>query len=192
MVGSSCLLTIFYIRSVQPALLQEKIGDKAFKKCYFYRVIASVFMGIIVITQFVYFYYPLPVLLARFFPWDYWISMLIALIIAVPSFLIMFKGVHDAGEETIKPSRNHTLYSGIYNKIRHPQAIGELGVWWIIPFLLNSPFLGVFSLIWIPIFYLFCVYEEKDLKVRYGEKYVEYKKKTGMFFPKLKFIKEKQ
>jgi len=102
----------------------------------------------------------------------------------------MLKGVHDAGEETIKPSRNHSLYGGIYHKIRHPQAIGELGLWWIFPFLLNSPFLGVFSLIWIPIFYLFCVYEERDLKLRYGEAYIEYKNKTGMIFPKLRRFKK--
>jgi len=190
MVSSSFLLTIFYIKSVQPALLEEKIGEVAFKRCYFYRIMASSFMGIILITQIVYFYYPLPIDFPRFFPWDYLASFLIAIFIAVPSFLVMFKGVHDAGEETIKPSRDHSLYGGIYTKIRHPQAIGELGIWWIVPFLLNSPFLGVLSLIWIPIFYSFCVYEEKDLKLRYGEAYIEYKKKTGMIFPKLKSFKK--
>ncbi|MBY8987840.1 MAG: isoprenylcysteine carboxylmethyltransferase family protein, partial [Candidatus Lokiarchaeota archaeon] len=161
-----------------------------FKRCYYYRIIASSFMGIILITQIVYFYYPLPINFPRFFPWDYWVSILITILIVVPSLIIMLKGVHEAREETIKPSKNHSLYSGIYTKIRHPQAIGELGIWWIVPFLLNSPFLGAFSLIWIPVFYLFCVYEEKDLELRYGEAYIEYKKKTGMFFPKLKSFKK--
>jgi protein-S-isoprenylcysteine O-methyltransferase Ste14 len=146
-------------------------------------------MGIILITQIIYFYYPLPIDFPLFFPWNYWISILITILIAVPSSLIIFKGIHKAGEETIKPSRKHSLYGGIYNTIRHPQAIGEIGIWWIVPFLLNSPFLGVFSLIWIPIFYCFCVYEEEDLKLRYGEAYIEYKKRTGMFFPKLKRFK---
>jgi len=190
MISSSFLLTIFYIKSVQPALLEKKIGEVAFKRCYYYRIIASSFMGIILITQIIYFYYPLLMIFPRFFPWDYWALFLIAILIAVPSLIIMFKGVRDAGKETIKPSRNHILYGGIYNKIRHPQAIGELGIWWIVPFLLNSPFLCVFSLIWIPIFYLFCVYEEKDLRLRYGEAYIEYKKKTGMIFPKLKSFKK--
>ncbi|NVM17663.1 MAG: isoprenylcysteine carboxylmethyltransferase family protein [Candidatus Lokiarchaeota archaeon] len=186
MIISSFLLTIFYIKSVQPALLEKKIGEGAFKRCYYYRIIASSFMGIILITQIIYFYYPLPLNFPRFFPWHYWVSFLIAILIAIPSLIIMFKGVHDAGEETIKPSKNHSLYDGIYNKVRHPQALGELGIWWIVPLLLNSPFLGIFSLIWIPIFYLFCLYEEKDLKLRYGEAYLEYKKKTGMIFPKIK------
>jgi len=190
MISSSFLLTIFYIKSVRPALLEKKIGEVAFKKCYYYRIMASSFMGIILITQIIYFYYPLPIDFPLFFPWDYWISFLIVLLIAVPSLLIIFKGIHDAGEETIRPSRANSLYGGIYKKIRHPQAIGELGTWWIVPFLFNSPFLGVFSLIWIPIFYLFCVYEEKDLELRYNEAYIEYKKKTGMFFPKLKSFKK--
>jgi protein-S-isoprenylcysteine O-methyltransferase Ste14 len=147
-------------------------------------------MIIILITQIVYFNYPIPLNFPRFFPWHYWASILIAILIAIPSLIIMFKGVHDAGEETIKPSRNHSLYGGIYSKIRHPQAIGELGIWWIVAFLLHSPFLGIYSLIWIPIFYLFCVYEEKDLKLRFGEVYIAYKNKTGMFFPKLRTLNE--
>ena len=172
MISSSFLLTIFYIKSVQPAALEKKMGGIAFKKCYHYRIVASSFMVIILINQIVYFYYPLPINFPRFFPWDYWVSFLIVILIAVPSLLIMLKGVHDAGEETIKPSKSHSLYGGIYNKIRHPQAIGELSLWWIVSFLLNSPFLSVYSLIWIPIFYAFCVYEEKDLKLRYGKAYV--------------------
>jgi protein-S-isoprenylcysteine O-methyltransferase Ste14 len=31
-----------------------------------------------------------------------------------------------------------------------------------------------------------CKAEEKDLEIRYGEKYIEYKHRTGMFFPKKK------
>ncbi len=29
-----------------------------------------------------------------------------------------------------------------------------------------------------------CKAEEKDLVIRYGEKYIEYMEKTGLFFPK--------
>ncbi len=190
MISSSFLLTIFYIKSVRPAALEKKIGEVAFKRCYRYRLIASSFIVIILINQIVYFYYPLPIIFPRFFPWDYWVSALIAVLIAVPSLLIMLKGVHDAGEETIRPSMVNPLYGGIYKKIRHPQAIGELGTWWIVPFLGNSPFLVIFCFIWIPIFYLFCVYEEKDLELRYKEAYIEYRTKTGMFFPKLKGFKK--
>jgi protein-S-isoprenylcysteine O-methyltransferase Ste14 len=143
-------------------------------------------MGIILFTQIIHFFYPFPIFFLRYFAWDYWISFIIALFIAIPNVVLLFKGIHDAGEETLRPAKEHSLYGGIYNKIRHPQAIGEFGIWWIVPFLLNSPFLAIFSLIWIPIFYLFCIYEERDLMIRYGDFYLEYKAETGMFIPKLK------
>ena len=143
-------------------------------------------MFVIIGTQSIYFFFPLPINFPRFFPWDYWISVLVAIIILIPSLTLMMKGVRDAGKETMRPSKEQTLYGGIYKKIRHPQALGEVWLWWIVPFLLNSPFLALYSLIAIPIFYLFCVFEEKDLKIRYGQAYIDYKKRTGMFIPKRK------
>jgi len=98
----------------------------------------------------------------------------------------MLKGVKDAGREALFPDKKHTLYGGIYQKIRHPQALGEVFIWWVVALLLNSLFLFIYSIVWFPIFYWFCKAEEKDLKIRYGEPYIEYKKRTGMFFPKKK------
>jgi methanethiol S-methyltransferase len=39
------------------------------------------------------------------------------------------------------------MYHGIYRRIRHPQAAGEVWFWWVFAFLLNSPFLALFSFI---------------------------------------------
>ncbi len=186
MIFSSLLCSLLYIKSVQPATLEKKIGEKAYKRCAIYRCISGILMFIIIGTQFVYFFFPIPINFPRFFPWDYWISVLVAIVILIPSFTLMMKGVRDAGKETMRPSKEQTLYGGIYEKIRHPQALGEVWLWWIVPFLLNSPFLALYSLIAIPIFYLFCVFEEKDLKIRYGQVYIDYKKQTGMFIPKRK------
>jgi protein-S-isoprenylcysteine O-methyltransferase Ste14 len=186
MVSSSLLTSFFYIKSVQPAALEKKVGEKAYKICAAYRFIAGILMFVLVGTQFIYFFFPLPINCPRFFPWDYWISVLIATIILIPSLTLMLKGVKDAGKETMRPFKEQTLYGGIYEKIRHPQALGEVWLWWIVPFLLNSPFLALYSLIAIPIFYLFCVFEEKDLKIRYGRAYIDYKERTGMFIPKRK------
>jgi len=96
----------------------------------------------------------------------------------------MLKGVKDAGREALFPDKEHTLYSGIYQKIRHPQALGEVFIWWSVALILNSPFLFLYSIVWFPIFYWFCKAEEKDLIIRYGESYIDYKKRTGMFFPR--------
>jgi methanethiol S-methyltransferase len=96
----------------------------------------------------------------------------------------MFIGMRDAGEETLRPKKEHTMYGGIYTQIRHPQAVGEVFAWLTIAFLLNSPFLVLFSLIYFPIFIMLCLAEEQDLLWRYGEAYAEYCKKTGAFWPK--------
>lgn len=132
----------------------------------------------------VYFYHPLPVPLPRAFPWDWWISAVIAIAIAIPGGYLWWRGTKDAGEETLRVKKEHTLFRGIYKKIRHPQATGEVTYWWVIAFLLHSPFLALFSFIWIPIFYAMCIAEEKDLTIRYGQEYIDYKRNTGFILPK--------
>ena len=65
-----------------------------------------------------------------------------------------------------------------------PQAVGEVFLWWVIAFLLHSPFLALLSFIYIPIFMMTCFAEEQDLLWRYGDNYVEYYQRTGAFFQK--------
>jgi len=184
MLVSALLFSYFYVKSVGPAVLEKKIGKIAYPKCARYRLIASIFEIITCINYVIYFFYPLTVPFPKTFPWDWWISALIATLIAIPGGYLFGKGIKDAGKETIIPKKEHVLYGGIYKKIRHPQAAGELTLWWVIAFFLNSPFLALFSFIWIPIFYLFCWAEEKDLIIRYGEEYLEYKKNTSFIIPK--------
>jgi len=50
--------------------------------------------------------------------------------------------------------------------------------------MLNSPFLAIFSIIWLPIFYVMCLAEEKDLVIRYGEAYLKYRETTGFLIPR--------
>ena len=184
MLFSSLLFSYFYMKSVGPAALEKKIGKIAYIKCGRYRIIASVFEIIVVINYIVYFFYPLPAPLPRVFPWNWWISTLAAVLIAIPAGYLLGKGLKDAGKEAMLPEKKHVLYKGIYRKIRHPQAAGELVFWWVIAFLLNSFFLALFSFIWMPIFYLFCRAEEKDLVIRYGSRYLEYRRNTGFIIPK--------
>lgn len=186
MIVSALLFLYFYVKSVGPAALEKKIGEIAYPKCTRFRLIASVFELIAVVNYFVYFFHPLSVPFPRMFPWDWWFSASIAVLIAIPGGYLLWKGMKDAGEETVFVEKEHTLYGGIYRNIRHPQAIGEVTFWWVIAFLLNSPFLALFSFIWIPIFYVMCRAEEKDLIIRYGEEYLKYKRNTGFIIPKRK------
>jgi protein-S-isoprenylcysteine O-methyltransferase Ste14 len=186
LIVSAVLFTYFYVRSVSPAALDKKIGEVAYTKCKRHRIIASAFEIVVVTNYVVYSFYPLPVPLADTFPWNWWVSVTIAAVILVPSVYLMGKGLNDAGEESLAPKKEHRLCGGIYTKMRHPQATGEVALWWVIAFILNSPFLAIFSVIWIPIFYMMCKAEEKDLVIRYGRPYLEYRKNTGFFIPKRK------
>ena len=186
LIVSAVFFLYFYVKSVGPAALAKKVGDVAYSRCRQYRLIASAFEMVAAANYVVYFFYPLPVSLPLTFPWDYWISIIIAVVILISGGYLMFRGLKDAGEESLSPKKEHSLYGGIYQKIRHPQAAGEVSLWWVGAFALNSPFLAIFSVIWLPIFYIFCRAEEKDLVIRYGEPYLEYKRNTGFFIPRRK------
>ena len=184
LVISTLLFLYFYVKSAGPAALEEKIGPEAYKKCTQYRFIASLFWGVATINYIVYVFFPLPIPLPQTFPWRWWVSALIAVIITIPAGYIWIRGMQDAGEETMVVKKEHTMYGGIYQKIRHPQAVGELPFWWVMAFVLHSPFLVLYSFVWVPIFIMMCLAEEKDLLIRYGEAYAEYQKHTGFLFPK--------
>jgi protein-S-isoprenylcysteine O-methyltransferase Ste14 len=184
------LMTILYRMSVRPAALEKKIGIKAYKRCGMYRLLATLFMFTITANYVLYHWYPLPFdPFPPFFPWPYWVSIVIALAIALPCLYLEVRSALDAKTEALLPDKSHTLYQGIYERIRHPMALGEVPLWWVVAFLVNSPFLAVFSFVWIPVWYWWCVAEEKDLLLRYGDAYVAYRQRTGMFFPKRRSVK---
>lgn len=174
----------FYIKSVQPAKLEQEIGEIAYEKCERYRVYASIPFGIFFISYILYVFYPLPLPIPNELPWDYTISVIAAIIWAIPAFALMGIGVRHAGEETLTPRKEHTMYGGIYNKIRHPQSLGEVWTGFILALVLHRTFLFLFSFLWIPIFYYMSVVEERDLILRYGKPYEEYRERVGMYFPK--------
>jgi protein-S-isoprenylcysteine O-methyltransferase Ste14 len=181
---ATLLTAFFYIISTGPAALERKIGVKAYAKCTRYRAASGVFMTLAGVNYVIYSFHPLPLPLPRVFPWPYLMSALIAVAIALPAGYLWVRGMIDAGEETMVVKKEHRLYGGIYGRIRHPQAAGEVWYWWVFAFLCNSPFLAIYSLVWLPIFHLMCQAEEKDLVIRYGKDYELYMKSTGMYLPK--------
>ncbi len=183
LLESTFLTLVFYNKSAGPVALEQKTGPSAWKKCTTYRFISGLFMGIAAVNYVIYYFYPLNIPLPETFPWNWYVSAIIAVIIAIPSGYILIKGMKDAGEETMITKKEHIMYGGIYKKIRHPQAVGELPFWWVMAFLLHSPFLCLYSILWIPVFILMCIAEEKDLLLRYGRPYEEYRSRTGMIWP---------
>ena len=184
LIASSFLFTLFYVKSVSPAALEKRVGRVAYQRCTTYRTVSSVFMIIVAGNYILYHWFPLPLPLPQTFSWPFWVSVVIAVLIGVPSLYLMLRGVKDAGEETMMPRREHEMYGGIYTRIRHPQAVGELPLWWVLAFLVHSPFLVILSFGYVPVWYYFCVAEERDLLIRYGTAYEEYREKTGFWLPK--------
>jgi protein-S-isoprenylcysteine O-methyltransferase Ste14 len=184
LIVSSLLFMFFYVKSVGPAALEKRIGASAYRKCSTYRVIASIFMGLVAMDYVLYYWFPLPLPFPNTLPWPWWVSAVIAALIAVPSVYLMIRGVRAAGEETMRPKPEHEMYSGIYDRIRHPQALGEFPLWWVIAFLVHSPFLVLWSFLYVPVWYYFCVAEERDLLIRYGAAYEDYRRRVGFWIPK--------
>ena len=181
---ASIFLLLFYIRSASPAGQEKVIGPGAYKRCFHYRLVAGALEFIITANFILYRFFPLENPLPDRFPWAWWISLVIALVIGLPAVTLMVIGMVHAGEETLRPRKEHTMYGGIYEKIRHPQGVGEVFLFPVIAILLHSPFLTIFSLIYFPLFLIMCYAEEQDLLLRYGDSYAEYCKRTGAFWPK--------
>src|SRR3972149_11644473 len=171
---SSLAFLAFYVRSVSPAFLEKINPGKGYRSCFILRSVAILFEMITLACYVIYYYNPIPVPFPAQFPWSWWISLVIALVIGIPATTLMIIGMKDAGEEMARPKPEHTMYSGIYDRIRHPQAAGEVFLWLVAALLLNSPFLAIYSLVFFPICVVFCWAEEQDLLLRFGEPYAEY------------------
>jgi protein-S-isoprenylcysteine O-methyltransferase Ste14 len=160
------------------------IGPRAYEQCRRDRLISAGFELLVTINYVIYIFFPLPLRLPRQFPWPWWVSFLIALAIGIPALVLMVRGIQAAGKETLRPTEEQPLFGGIYQKIRHPQAVGEVFIWWVLAFLLHSPFLALFSFFFIPVFLIMCWAEEQDLLLRFGESYATYSQRTGAFWPR--------
>ncbi len=86
----------------------------------------------------------------------------------------------------VKGIPEQIITTGLYSIIRHPINLGLMltfAGWYII-------FSGVYSLCFLVIFIIFfaleTLWEERNLEKAFGEKYTEYKKRVGMFLPKIK------
>lgn len=180
---ATVLFLFFYIRSVSPAGREMICGPEAYRWCFYDRLLSGAFELVITGNFILYFFFPLQTPLPERFPWSWWISLFIAGLIGLPATILMAVGMRDAGEETLRPKKEHTLYGGIYTRLRHPQAVGEVFLFPVMAVLLHSPFLSLFSLIYFPIFILICYAEEQDLLLRYGEAYAAYCRRTGAFWP---------
>jgi protein-S-isoprenylcysteine O-methyltransferase Ste14 len=77
------------------------------------------------------------------------------------------------------------IAEGVFRLVRHPIYTGALLFYLAAILSTLSLISGVFYLVIIAFYIFICRYEEKILAQAFGNDYLEYKKKTGMLFPKL-------
>jgi protein-S-isoprenylcysteine O-methyltransferase Ste14 len=73
---------------------------------------------------------------------------------------------------------DNLVTKGIYSKIRNPMYLGIIFIHIGFPLAAKSLLTLISVIIWIPLISIWKYWEEKDLEKKFGEKYVEYKKKT--------------
>ena len=183
---SAIMSFMFYTFSVTPSLQEKKLGERAWKMNSMFRLISDILFLILIINIFLWIWFPINELNLKFMKNEL-IPVIVASALAIPFLYIIIKSILDAGRETIKPSKETELYSGIYFYVRHPQMAATIPLFAIICFGMNSVFLLLWMIgLMIIVVPIVIYFEEKDLLNRFGEQYLQYKRTTGAIFPKLK------
>ncbi len=182
--AASAAYIILYVVSVSPAQAERLTGEIAYSRCARHRMSAVVVMGLAVVNFVLCRSVPLTNWLAAPFSWPRWVSCTFALMVGLPALALAITGIQDLGNEWLTPSKKNKLVTkGIYKQVRHPQAYLAL-LWPALAFGLHSPFLLVLSIPMVLIEFIMVLAEETDLVIRFGEPYLKYRDKTGLFFPK--------
>jgi len=183
-----CAILFAYLAtlSVMPVTREEERGEQDWKECAQLRNISFVFAGIMILNTIFWFWFPVSELAWVLSP-DPLFGIIIGLIIAIPCFILMMVAMKDAGKEMGAPQKGISLHGGIYKKIRHPGALGEMPLYIVVAMFVNSLFLTIWMLLFVLIFTpIHIYYEEKDLLKRFGADYAEYRRTTPVIIPGLK------
>lgn len=80
--------------------------------------------------------------------------------------------------------------TGPFEYVRHPMYVGIYTMLFGVGIVFFSKSWFMIMMVFIPVWYSNCKIEEKQMTEFHGEKYLNYKKRTGMFFPKIFYKKE--
>jgi len=178
-----------YVKSVSPAQMGfEKVKDP-YAVCRQYRI-RSIAAKLLAFLFFIFTrYLPLSVFAVPF-RWPQWLLFSLAMLLGIPGLALMVIGLQDLGSESYTPDKlNKLVTTGIYRTFRHPQSYEAL-LWPAIGLGLNSQIMLALGALWIPLGVIMVAAEETDLVIRFGEPYIKYRAKTGMFLPKSKHMEK--
>ena len=73
---------------------------------------------------------------------------------------------------------DHLVTEGIYSRMRHPMYLGVILIHIGLPLAFKSLLTLISTVVWIPFLLMWKYMEDKDLAERFGNEYIEYKKRT--------------
>lgn len=182
------LMPLTYIISLRPAYREKSRGEKAWDECARWRLLSNIFEGVMAVNGILWLFVPIPELDWKVSP-NILVGIVIGLSFGIPCLLIDIAALRVAGSETFSPSKNTKMFGtrGPYKYVRHPQIIGEIPLFIAGSFIINSLFLVLFFLAYLILYTKIILhFEEPDLVRRFGDAYIEYRKRTGAIFPKLR------
>lgn len=180
---SALLFAYLGILSTMPVTLEEKHGNQAWSYCKTLRYASFAFAAIMVANTILWVWFPIPEI-AWIISSNPMFGIVVGIIIGLPCFAIMAVAMKDAGTEMSYPVKETTLHGGIYRKIRHPGALGEMPLCVVLALFVNSLFLVLWMTVYVVLFTAINIhYEEEDLVKRFGDEYIEYRKRTPALLP---------
>lgn len=123
---------------------------------------------------------------------DYW-SIAIGSILLLVGFCVLGSAIKTltirraSGKDVYKPkSESKLVTTGIYAHVRNPVYLGNTLMLWGWFFVLQLTVVLFLTILFMIHFYLVAKWEERELTERFGEVYLEYKRRVPFIIPSLK------
>lgn len=114
------------------------------------------------------------------------VALILGIVILVVNFVIKILGQKEIGKIPALKSKGKLVTQGIYGTVRHPLYMSNGLLAMGMAILFQSVYAFLFSIAYSLSYLLIIYFEEKDLLEKYGEEYLEYKRKVAWrMVPKL-------
>ncbi len=122
-----------------------------------------------------------------FLPLATWVSYLVCALLAIVGMPLLVLGMKICPLRVISGrDRSALVTDGIYSYIRHPICLSCVLLSFSAAIGFKSTAGLMVAILALIVAYLHAsLWEERELERRFGNEYCEYKRKVGMFFPKL-------